>query len=177
MGDPLLLAMSYAKPRPNVTMGVGLLAAVPFGTAGLSSDLWEVVPTTFGDVTFGKFGFDYTATIQLHSDRHPSGGPKEKVGNAYSIETALRYQVNKWIAPFINNNFQNDSSSQYQDTFDGNGYVPGAHVPSSYEDVIGAGLNVHLTHTMDFSLWYDRGIAGKNTIQTDAFYFLFRKVW
>lgn len=177
IGDPLLITMAYLKPEPNITTGAGFLYSLPFGSSSVSSNLWEIVPTLFGDVTYGKFGFDYTASIMLHSKSHPNGGPDERVGNGYGIETSFRYQANDWIAPFVVNNWESDKSSQYDGTVVGASYTPGARVPGSFEDVVGGGLNVRMTRTMDLSVWYDRGVAGNSTIQTNAGYFLFRKFW
>ena len=170
MGDPMFDIAAYVRPSPNWLVGFQNIVSIPVGGSQVTNNRWVDYPSIISDVTFGKFGLDTTLGVGLPSTRHKSGEPDQTDGTMYMAEAALRYQALPWLAPFIQYNYQYNNSGHIHD-------ANHTYIPSSRENVLGGGAKINFTPGRWLSIWYNKGISGRNTVQTNAIYLRFVNVF
>lgn len=180
LGDPLFDIAAYVKPTPNSTVGIQNLLSVPVGSNTLSNHFWEYLPDLIGDYNIGKFGFDGTLGAGIASSKHSNGADTD-IGNTYYAEFTTLYHATNWVAPFLAFNYQVNEPSHDAAT---GAQAPGAapvfscaNAGGCHEDVLGGGVKINFTPTRWLSVWYDSGISGQNTVQTNAVYFRFVNIF
>jgi hypothetical protein len=146
------------------------IVSVPIGNSEVTANSWAETPTFISDISYGKFGIDTTLGASFFSNYRDGDAANEHTnGNMYFFETSLRYQVLSWLAPFVTYNYQNNNSGYYTAT--------DVRIPGSHENVLGGGIKVNFTPNRWLDVWYDRGLAGVNTAQTNAVYFRFVNIF
>ena len=172
IGDPLFAAAAYVRPTedsPVKTMfGFQNIVSVPVGNTDVSNHYWAELPTFISDIAYGDLGLDSTLGAQFSSTYRNNGEPDQTIGNMYFFETSLRYQVLSWLAPFVTYNYQVNESGHD---------ALGNHFQGSHENVIGGGVKVNFTPNRWLDVWYDSGVAGVNTVKTNAVYFRFVNIF
>lgn len=175
LGDPLLDGTVYFKPTKNSTLGFQNLLSVPIGSNATSNHAWIEIPTIIADYKIGKLGFDGTLAAGIFSaarQANPVCGASKcslSLGNFYSIQTSMRYQVLPWLAPFITNIYQIQEPGSVDAT---DAYIAGSH-----EDNFGGGVKINFTPGRWLDVWYYKALDGQNTTKENAIYFRFVNIF
>lgn len=174
IGDPLFDFGVYYRPFRNspvhTLVGFQNILSIPVGASQVTNNYWVEYPTFITDASYGKLGFDATLGAGFPTEFHKSGEADRTIGKTYFAEAALRYQVLPWLTPFVQYNYQKNESGHIHDPNN-------TPLPSCREDLVGGGLKINFTHNRWLSLWYNRGISGANTVQTDAVYLRFVNIF
>ena len=174
IGDPLFAAAVYARPTENTPVktmiGFQNIVSIPVGNSEVTNNYWQEMPTIIGDASYGKLGFDATLGASFSSTYHKSGEADRTIGNMYFAEAAVRYQLLPWLAPFVTYNYQVNESGRVHN-------ATGDVIAGSHENVLGAGVKANFTPDRWLDLWYDNGVAGVNTVKTNAVYLRFVNIF
>jgi hypothetical protein len=170
LGDPMFDFGVYRNPTKSLTIGVQQILSIPIGQQQVTNHAWIYLPSIILDwhPTSGaakNFALDGTFGAGVFSGLRGVTGAAagHAPGALYYAETSVRYQMNSWLAPFVQNVYQTESSTNF--------------FQSNHEDDIGAGLKINFTGARWLSIWYLTGASGANTGKTNALYFRFVNIF
>lgn len=164
LGDPLIDGTVYFRPMKNLMVGFQNIVSIPVGNNNLTNNFWEYDPDFIADYTWGRFGVDNTVGVGLKST-YVNGGQKADEGDDFYEDLRLRYRLNHYLKPFV--------SFDYARTYGGHytyGPNAGTNIPSSYQDIGGAGTLIYLrqNQTAWLDVWYNAGFAGRNATRVNG---------
>lgn len=155
LGDPLVGPVIWYKPTPNSTLGLLALVTVPIGDSAVGGgDQWTYHPfTPFWHVNVGNFAYTGQAGFQTFGHSSTRNG---KQGNIYYTNHRFGYKITNWFEPIANI----DSETQKNSSIN----------LKNHETAVGAGVMFHYLGNQSLTLFYTKGIDGKNHSVTNAFH-------
>ena len=175
-GDPLFELAAYFRPAPGLMVGYVNVPSIPVGSNELSSHFWSDTSLLVWNYHVGPLGFNGTLAAGVSSTQH-EGGRDTHIGNSYDAEVTGLYKVADWVAPFVAFTHHSTSASRVIGTgaeAPGQGPLYSCAGPGGcHENLLGGGLNFHITHKHALALWYYDGISGSNVVKTKATYLLY----
>jgi len=176
LGDPLFEIGAYFKPAPGLTLGYVNVPSVPVGSNELSKHFWSDTSLIVWNYHIGKFGFNGTFAAGFSSTQH-AGGKNTDIGDSYGTEVTGLYEVTHWLAPFVGFTYHRNEASHAAGTgalAPGQGPLYSCAGPGGcHEELLGGGLNFHITPKQTLALWYYKGIEGSNVVKTNAAYLFY----
>jgi hypothetical protein len=175
-GDPLFELAAYFRPAPGLMVGYVNVPSIPVGSNELSSHFWSDTSLLVWNYHVGPLGFNGTLAAGVSSTQH-EGGRDTHIGNSYDAEVTGLYKVADWVAPFVAFTHHSTTASRVIGTgaeAPGQGPLYSCAGPGGcHENLLGGGLNFHITHKHGLALWYYDGISGSNVVKTKAMYLLY----
>jgi len=176
VADPLFEIGAYFKPAPGFTLGYVNVPSIPVGSNELSKHFWSDTSLIVWNYHIGKFGFNGTFAAGFSSTQH-AGGKDTDIGDSFGTQVTGLYEVADWVAPLVGFTYQRNVASHDA--------ISGAEAPGQgplyscagpggcHEELLGGGLNFHITHKHSLALWYYKGIEGENVVKTNAAYLFY----
>ncbi len=164
IGDPLIGLAIWRKPTPNSTLGFQSFVQPPIGSRDITGDSWNNLTSIFYDYQWEHVSLTGNTGVILRGDRLTSGQPAIDQATTFHSNLRLGYKNETIFEPFLAIDYQLSDKSYFR-----NGRAVSA--PYSDETALGGGVMFKFSPSFSATFRYSHAVAGRNSVQSDAFYF------